>query len=61
MNIGNIIHKRLRTKYYNKIFMLGSAKEIHQYKNYFNVKKIMYANGSHPVSSINISTTIIIE
>ena len=58
ITLGNLIHKKLQTKYYNKLFMLGSAKEIYQYKNYFNVKEIMYANFNHPVSSISLRELI---
>jgi hypothetical protein len=61
MNLGNLIHKKLQTIYYDKIFHLGSTKEIHQYKNYFNVKDIMYASGNHPVSSISILLSMTIE
>ena len=60
ITLGNLIHKKLQTNLYNDIFMLGSTKEIHQYKNYFsstsrsfiNVRELMYTWGNHPVSSI---------
>lgn len=58
ITLGNLISPLLQTKYYNKLFMLGSAKEIYQYKNYFNVKEIMYANFNHPVSSISLRELI---
>ena len=52
MNIGYYTSAMLQTNLYNDIFMLGSTKEIHQYKNYFNVRELMYTWGNHPVSSI---------
>lgn len=52
MNIGNLIHKKLQTKCYNNIFILMSDVNVRNHINYFNIKDIIYTNGSHPVSSI---------
>ena len=55
MNIGNNINKIIQTNLYNDIFLLGSTKEIHHYKNYYMVTVIMHTYGNHPVININIT------
>ena len=52
MNLGNLIHKRLQTKCYNNIFILMSDVNVRNHINFFNIKKIIYPNNVHPVSSI---------
>ena len=52
MNIGNIIYKKLRTNCHNNIFIVMSDVNVRNHINYFNIKDIIYPNGSNPVSSI---------
>ena len=52
MNIGNLTSAMLQTKCYNNIFILMSDVNVRNHINYFNIKKIIYPNNVHPVSSV---------